>query len=210
MLAGSHICVGFAPSVHGSCHAAASHHQESNQLSHYRGWGMGRWGAPLRDHLWQGPPVTRNAEIDPGDNDPPPKMTQGVMTPPNPPSSPSTASLSGVARCWHSNAYFSLFLRYFASTQRTDLSRFRGTFIVSILLALLFSLFLSWQISPASRRGSRLLTNRLAAAVAISIPSRPLTSSWSTLQWRYSRSNLNWIQLEGSTSQCLPKVPMSS
>ena len=42
-------------------------------------------GRPLRDHLWQGPPVTRNAEIDPGDNDPPPKMTQGVMTPPNPP-----------------------------------------------------------------------------------------------------------------------------
>jgi hypothetical protein len=38
-------------------------------------------GRPLRDHLWQGPPVTRNAEIDPGDNDPPPKMTQGVMTP---------------------------------------------------------------------------------------------------------------------------------
>jgi hypothetical protein len=37
-------------------------------------------GCPLRDHLWQGFPVTRNAEIDPGDNDPPP-MTQGVMTP---------------------------------------------------------------------------------------------------------------------------------
>ena len=37
-----------------------------------------------------------------------------------------------------------------------------------------------------------------------SIPSRPLTSSWSTLQCRYSRSNLNWIQLEGSTSQYLP------
>jgi hypothetical protein len=50
---------------------AASHHQESHLLSHYRGWGMGRWGAPLRDHLWQGPPVTRNAEID-----------QGVMIPP--------------------------------------------------------------------------------------------------------------------------------
>jgi hypothetical protein len=44
---------------------------------------------------------------------PPPKMTQGVMTPPNPPSSPSTASLSGVARCWHSNAYFSLFSSLF-------------------------------------------------------------------------------------------------
>jgi hypothetical protein len=31
---------------------------------------------------WLRPPVTRNAEIDPGDNDPPtppPKMTQGVM-----------------------------------------------------------------------------------------------------------------------------------
>src|SRR6202035_2479492 len=48
--------------------------------------------------------------------------------PPNPPSSPSTASLSRVARCWHSNAYFSLFLRYFSSTHRTNLSRFRGTF----------------------------------------------------------------------------------
>src|SRR3981189_337456 len=72
-----------------------------------------RGGPPLRDHLWQGPPVTRNAEIDPGDNDPPPKMTQGVMTPLTPPSSPSTASLSGVARCWHSNAYFSLFSSLF-------------------------------------------------------------------------------------------------
>src|SRR6202022_3820972 len=55
-------------------------------------------------------------------------MTQGVMTPPNPPSTPSTASSSGVARCWHSNAYFRYFLRYFSSTHRTDLSRFRGTF----------------------------------------------------------------------------------
>jgi hypothetical protein len=27
-------------------HDAASHHQESNQLSHYRGVGVGRWGAP--------------------------------------------------------------------------------------------------------------------------------------------------------------------
>src|SRR6202048_5262692 len=92
------------------------------------GGGGGVGGPPLRDHLWQGPPVTRNAEIDPGDNDPPPKMTQGGNDPPNPPSSPSTASLSRVARCWHSNAYFSLFLRYFSSTHRTNLSRFRGTF----------------------------------------------------------------------------------
>jgi integrase len=41
----------------------------------------GEVGRPLRDHLWQGPPVTRNAEIDPGDNDPPPKMTQGGNDP---------------------------------------------------------------------------------------------------------------------------------
>src|SRR3984893_9109162 len=55
-------------------------------------------------------------------------MTQGVMTP-YPPSSPSTASLSGAARCWHSKALiFRYFLRYFSSTHRTDLSRFRGTF----------------------------------------------------------------------------------
>jgi hypothetical protein len=52
-------------------------------------------------------PITRNGKSDPGDNDPPPpppKMTQGGNDPPNPPT-----SLSGVARCWHSNAYFSLF-----------------------------------------------------------------------------------------------------
>src|ERR1700719_4132912 len=61
-------------------------------------------------------PVPRNGKIDPGDNDPPPpppKMTQGGNDPLNPPSSPSTASLSGVARCWHSNAYFSLFSSLF-------------------------------------------------------------------------------------------------
>jgi hypothetical protein len=50
------------------------------------------------------------------------KVARGVVR------SPSTASLSGVARCWHSNAYFRYFLRYFSSTHRTDLSRFRGTF----------------------------------------------------------------------------------
>jgi hypothetical protein len=44
-------------------------------------------------------------------------MTQGVMTPPNPPSSPSTASSSGVARCWHSNAYFRYTFRAAASCE---------------------------------------------------------------------------------------------
>jgi hypothetical protein len=55
-------------------------------------------------------------------------MTRGGNDPPNPPSSPSTASLSGVARYWHSNDIFRYFLRYFSSTPRTDLSKFRGTF----------------------------------------------------------------------------------
>src|ERR1700736_3675443 len=106
------------------------------------GVGGGVGGPPLRDHLWQGPPVTRNAEIDPGDNDPPPKMTQGVMTPPNPPSSPSTASSSGVARCWHSNAYFLLFFfAIFLRPTEQICPDSAGPFIVSILLALLFSLF---------------------------------------------------------------------
>ena len=41
----------------------------------------GLQAGPLRDHLCSVSPVTRNAEIDPGDNDPPPKMTQGVITP---------------------------------------------------------------------------------------------------------------------------------
>src|ERR1700726_4546872 len=91
--------------------------------------GGGVGGPPLRDHPLAGSPVTRNAEIDPGDNDPPPKMTQGVMTPlTNPPSSPSTASLSGVARCWHSNAYFSLFSSLFFFDPPNRSSRFRGTF----------------------------------------------------------------------------------
>src|ERR1700730_15476877 len=53
-------------------------------------------------------------------------MTQGVMTPPNPPSSPSTASLSGAARVGIATLIFRYFLRYFSSTHRTDLSRFRG------------------------------------------------------------------------------------
>src|ERR1700730_7088785 len=89
-----------------------------------RGGGGRGWGPPLRDHLWRGPPLPVTLRL----IHPPPKMTQGGNDPPNPPSSPSTASLSGAARCWHSNAYFRYFLRYFSSTHRTDLSRFRGTF----------------------------------------------------------------------------------
>ena len=75
-----------------------------------RGVGGGVGGASPPGSPLAGSPVTRNAEIDPP---PLPKMTPGGNDPPNPPSSPSTASLSGVARCWHSNAYFSLFSSLF-------------------------------------------------------------------------------------------------
>src|SRR3984893_10813003 len=88
------------------------------------GGGRGSGGPPLRDHLWQGPPLPVTLRL----IHPPPKMTQGVMTPLTPPSSPSTASLSGVARCWHSNAYSSLFSSLFFDFHRTNFSRFRRTF----------------------------------------------------------------------------------
>src|SRR3984893_15917093 len=79
---------------------------------------------------WLRPPFPVTVRLTQGimtPHPPTPKMTQGVMTPLTPPSSPSTASLSGVARCWHT-LIFRYFLRYFSSTHRTDLSRFRGTF----------------------------------------------------------------------------------
>ena len=56
---------------------------------------------------------------------PPPKMTQGGNDPLTPLYRLSTASLSGVVRWWHSNAYFSLF---FFDFHRTNFSRFRRTF----------------------------------------------------------------------------------
>src|ERR1700738_2946492 len=113
--------------------------------------GGGGRGASPPGSLLAGSPVTRNAEIDPP---PPPKMTHGVMTP-NPPSSPSTASLSGVARCWHSNAYFSLFSLFSSLFFFDPPNRFvqipRDLSIVSILLALLFSLFHKRRLPPALR-----------------------------------------------------------
>ena len=41
------------------------------------GVGGGVGGPPLRDHLWQGPPLPVTLRL----IHPPPKMTQGVMTP---------------------------------------------------------------------------------------------------------------------------------
>src|SRR6202035_1170921 len=91
-----------------------------------RGRGASPPGSPLA-----GSPVTRNAEIDPGDNDPPPKMTQGVMPPLTPlhhlQQHPRAGS-QGVGIATLIFRYFRYFLRYFSSTHRTDLSRFRGTF----------------------------------------------------------------------------------
>src|SRR3984893_17758397 len=84
------------------------------------GVGGGVGGPPLRDHLWQGPPLPVTLRL----IHPPPKVTPGERPPPTPPSSPSTASLSGVARCWHSNAYFSLFSSlFFFDFHRTNFSR---------------------------------------------------------------------------------------
>ena len=49
------------------------------------------------------------------------------MTTPNPPFRLSTASLSGVVRCWHiATLIFRYFLRYFSSTNRTDLNSADG------------------------------------------------------------------------------------
>src|ERR1700726_4704488 len=65
---------------------------------------------------WLRPPFPVTVRLTQGimtPHPPPPKMTQGGNDPLNPPSSPSTASLSGVARCWHSTAYFSLFSSLF-------------------------------------------------------------------------------------------------
>src|ERR1700681_3091708 len=73
------------------------------------GVGGGVGGPPLRDHLWQGPPLPVTLRLTQGIMTPPPKMTQGVMTPSTPPHHLQQHPLSGVARCWHSNAYFSLF-----------------------------------------------------------------------------------------------------
>ena len=54
-----------------------------------RGVGGGVGGHPLRDHLWQGPPLPVTLRL----IHPPPKMTQGGNDPPNPPSSPSNSIL---------------------------------------------------------------------------------------------------------------------
>ena len=81
-----------------------------------------------------------------------------TLPPPNfaPPSSPFNSILERVVRCWHSNAYSSLFSSLFFFDPPSRFVQIpREPFTVSILLALLFSLFLSFPMladSP-SRRG---------------------------------------------------------
>src|ERR1700720_274259 len=76
-----------------------------------RGGGGGGRGA----HLWQGPPLPVTLRL----IHPPPKMTQGVMTPLTPFITfqhLSTASLSGVVRALAYHRYFRFFLSLFFST----------------------------------------------------------------------------------------------
>src|ERR1700730_14191658 len=76
------------------------------------GGGAGAGGPPLRDHLWQGPPLPVTLRL----IHPPPKMTQGVMTTLTPLHRLSTASLSGVVRAFAYHRYFRFFLSLFFST----------------------------------------------------------------------------------------------
>jgi hypothetical protein len=140
-----------------------------------RGVGGGVGGPPLGSPL-AGSPVTRNAEIDP----PPPKMTQGGNDPANPPSSPSTASLSRVARCWHSNAYFSLFSLFFLLFFFDPPNRFvqipRDLSIVSILLALLFSLFHKRRVRTAIARRCSLNGSQSGCSARVGV--KVITDPW--------------------------------
>jgi hypothetical protein len=75
MLAGSHICVGFAPGfARQACMVLVMtqlltiKNRISSVIIGGGGWGGG--APPSGITFGRGPPVTRNAEIDPGDNDP--------------------------------------------------------------------------------------------------------------------------------------------
>src|ERR1700732_4718364 len=89
-----------------------------------RGVGRVVGGPPLRDHLWQGPPLPVTLRL----IHPPPKMTQGVMTPLTPLHHLQQHPRAGSQGVGIATLIFRYFLRYFSSTHRTDLSRFRGTF----------------------------------------------------------------------------------
>src|SRR5580693_2793436 len=70
-------------------------------------------GPPLRDHLWQGPPLPVTLRLI---HPPQPKMTQGGNDPLTPLHRLSTASLSGVVRAFAYHRYFRFFLSLFFST----------------------------------------------------------------------------------------------
>src|SRR6202011_2053240 len=81
-----------------------------------RGVGGGVGGPPLRDHLWQGPPLPVTLRL----IHPPPKMTQGGNDPLTPLHRLSTASLSGVVRAFAYHRYFRFFLSLFFSTRPNE------------------------------------------------------------------------------------------
>src|SRR5207344_1998453 len=86
-----------------------------------RGVGGGVGGPPLRDHLWQGPPLPVTLRF----IHPPPKMTQGVT---NPPSSPFNSILARGRKSVRIASLFSLFsFAIFLRLDLTNFSRFRRT-----------------------------------------------------------------------------------
>ena len=101
------------------------------------GVGDGEVGRPLPGSPWQGPPVTRNAEIDPGDNDPPPKMTQGVMTPLTPLHHLQQHPRAGSQGVGIATLIFAIFFAIFLRPTEQICPFPRDLSVVSILLALL-------------------------------------------------------------------------
>src|ERR1700738_1208113 len=85
-------------------------------------------------------------------------MTQGGNGPLNPPSSPSTASLSGVARCWHSNANFSLFSSLFFFDQPSRFVQIPRDLSCATRSCGSLALLMRYSRSPLP--GSRLVTSK--------------------------------------------------
>ena len=103
------------PALSGECEVPVTRNAKITPVNE-GGGGRGRGASPPGSPL-AGSPVTRNAEIDPGDNDP--------LTPLHHLQQHPLAGSQGVGIA---TLIFRYFLRYFSSTHRTDLSRFRGTF----------------------------------------------------------------------------------
>src|ERR1700736_3646490 len=102
-----------------------------------RGVGGGVGGPPLRDHLWQGPPLPVTLRL----IHPPPKMTQGGNDPLTPLHRLSTASLSGVVRAFAYHRYFRFFLSLFFSTPLNEFFQIQAYLITDFDCWLCFTSF---------------------------------------------------------------------